>query len=93
MNVGEGRLKRRRKRPHRVHLGERGIYIFESRHSPEFKMELVAQDFHHLYVVREGRGFMHAGRSDPQPRSQYPADVAHPQPLHDRTRARVVDLR
>ena len=21
---------------------------------------------------------MHAGRSDPQPRSQYPADVAHP---------------
>ena len=56
--VGEGRLKRRRKRPHRVHLGERGIYIFESRHSPDFRMELVAQDFQHLYVVREGRGFI-----------------------------------
>jgi AraC-like DNA-binding protein len=51
-------LKRSRKRPHRVHLGERGIYIFESRHSPDFSMELVAQDFHHLYVVREGRGFI-----------------------------------
>jgi AraC-like DNA-binding protein len=51
-------LKRRRKKPHRVHLGDRGIYIFESRHSPDFTMELVAQDFHHLYVVREGRGFI-----------------------------------
>jgi AraC-like DNA-binding protein len=49
-------LKRTRKRPHRVYLGDRGIYIFESRHSPDFTMELVAQDFQHLYVVREGRG-------------------------------------
>jgi len=55
-------LKRRRKRPHRVHLGERGIYIFESRHSPDFRMELVAQDFQHLYVVREGRGFIETER-------------------------------
>ena len=39
-------------------MGERGVYIFESRHSPDFHMELVAQDFHHLYVVREGRGFI-----------------------------------
>jgi mannose-6-phosphate isomerase-like protein (cupin superfamily) len=51
-------LERRRKRPHRVHLGERGIYIFESRHSPDFRMELVAQEFVHLYFVREGRGFI-----------------------------------
>ncbi|HEX6183758.1 MAG TPA: helix-turn-helix domain-containing protein [Pyrinomonadaceae bacterium] len=51
-------MKRRRKKPHRVHLGDRGIYIFESRHSPDFTMELVAQDYHHLYVVREGRGFI-----------------------------------
>ncbi|HYG79189.1 MAG TPA: AraC family transcriptional regulator [Pyrinomonadaceae bacterium] len=51
-------MKRRRKKPHRVHLGDRGIYIFESRHSPDFTMELVAQEFHHLYVVREGRGFI-----------------------------------
>lgn len=51
-------MKRRRKKPHRVHMGDRGIYIFESRHSPDFHMELVAQDFHHLYVVREGRGFI-----------------------------------
>jgi AraC-like DNA-binding protein len=55
-------LKRRRKKPHRVHLGDRGIYIFESRHSPDFSMELVAQDFHHLYVVREGRGFIETAR-------------------------------
>lgn len=39
-------------------MGERGIYIFESRHSPDFQMELVAQDFVHLYFVREGRGFI-----------------------------------
>jgi AraC-like DNA-binding protein len=43
-------------------MGERGIYIFESRHSPDFHMELVAQDFHHLYVVREGRGFIETDR-------------------------------
>ena len=55
-------MKRTRKRPHRVHLGDRGIYIFESRHSPEFRMELVAQEFHHLYVVREGRGFIETER-------------------------------
>ncbi len=55
-------MKRRRKRPHRVHLGGRGIYIFESRHSPDFHMEPVAQDFHHLYVVREGRGFVETER-------------------------------
>ena len=55
-------MKRRRKRPHRVHLGERGIYIFESRHSPDFRMELVEQDFEHLYVVREGRGFIETDR-------------------------------
>ncbi|HEY0170870.1 MAG TPA: hypothetical protein VGB98_07595 [Pyrinomonadaceae bacterium] len=51
-------MKRRRKKPHRVHMGDRGIYIFESRHSPDFHMEMVAQDFHHLYVVREVRGFI-----------------------------------
>ena len=55
-------MKRRRKKPHRVHLGDRGIYIFESRHSPDFTMDLVAQDFHHLYVVREGRGFIETAR-------------------------------
>jgi AraC family L-rhamnose operon regulatory protein RhaS len=43
-------------------MGERGIYIFESRHSPDFRMELVEQDFHHLYVVREGRGFIETER-------------------------------
>ncbi len=41
-------------------MGDRGIYIFESRHGPDFRMELVEQDFHHLYVVRGGRGFIEA---------------------------------
>ncbi|HEX7318161.1 MAG TPA: helix-turn-helix domain-containing protein [Pyrinomonadaceae bacterium] len=52
------RPQRRRKRPHRVHMGGRGIYVFESRHSPDFRMELVEQDFHHIYAVREGQGFI-----------------------------------
>ncbi len=30
---------RKRKRPHRVHFGDRGVYIFESRHGPDFRME------------------------------------------------------
>lgn len=55
-------MKRRRKKPHRIHMSDRGIYIFESRHSPDFQMELIAQDFHHLYVVREGRGFIETDR-------------------------------
>jgi AraC-like DNA-binding protein len=79
-------LKRRRKRPHRVHLGEYGIYIFESRHSPDFSMELVAQDFHHLYVVREGRGFIETkGERVPIRENQIlhvPAHVAH-RPVDD----------
>ena len=39
-------------------MGDHGIYIFESRHSPDFAMEMVAQEFHHLYMVRAGRGFV-----------------------------------
>jgi hypothetical protein len=35
---------------------------------------------------------LHDSRSGDQPGSQYPADVPHPQSLHDRARARVVDL-
>ncbi|HEV2707296.1 MAG TPA: AraC family transcriptional regulator [Pyrinomonadaceae bacterium] len=52
------KVTRKRKRPHQVHLGELGIYIFESRHSPDFTMEMLARDFHQLYVVREGQGFV-----------------------------------
>ena len=74
-------MKRTRKRPHRVHLGDRGIYIFESRHSPDFAMELVAQDFQNLYVVREGRGFIETERERLPIRENQmiyvPAQVAH----------------
>jgi AraC family L-rhamnose operon regulatory protein RhaS len=49
-------VSRKRKRPHPVHLAERGIYIFESRHSPDFVMELIERDFNQLFVVREGQG-------------------------------------
>jgi AraC family L-rhamnose operon regulatory protein RhaS len=48
----------RRKRPHQIHLGELGIYIFESRHSPDFSMDFFSRDFHQLYAVREGQGFI-----------------------------------
>jgi len=79
-------LKRRRKRPHRVRLGERGVYIFESRHSPDFSMGLVAQDFHHLYVVREGRGFIETKGERLAIRENHilhvPARVAH-RPVDD----------
>jgi AraC-like DNA-binding protein len=53
-----GKATRKRKRPHRVHLGELGIYIFESRHSPDFTMDMLERDFQQLYVVREGEGFV-----------------------------------
>jgi AraC family L-rhamnose operon regulatory protein RhaS len=49
---------RRRKRPHQIHLGELGIYIFESRHSPDFSMDFFSRDFHQIYAVREGNGFI-----------------------------------
>jgi AraC-like DNA-binding protein len=48
----------KRKRPHKVHLGDLGIYIFESRHSPDFSMDFLARDFHQIYAVREGQGFV-----------------------------------
>jgi AraC family L-rhamnose operon regulatory protein RhaS len=79
-------LKRNRKRPHRVRLGERGVYVFESRHSPDFRMEMVAQDFAHLYFVREGRGFIEAesGRLPVRENQMVyvPARVAH-RPVDD----------
>jgi AraC family L-rhamnose operon regulatory protein RhaS len=69
-----------------VHLGDRGIYIFESRHSPDFSMELVAQDFHHLYVVREGRGHVETEHERVPIREHQvvhvPAHVAH-RPVDD----------
>jgi AraC-like DNA-binding protein/mannose-6-phosphate isomerase-like protein (cupin superfamily) len=83
---GEIRLRRSRKRPHRVHLGERGIYIFESRHSPDFSMELTAPDFHHLYFVRGGRGLIEtAGAEIPIRENKLvyvPAHTAH-RPVDD----------
>lgn len=49
---------RKRKKPHRVHFGNRGIYIFESRHSPSFTMNSIDWDFDQLFVVREGQGLL-----------------------------------
>lgn len=79
--------KRRRKKPHQVHLGDRGVYIFESRHSPDFSMDLHAPDYHHLYVVREGRGFIETEREKIPVRENQmiyvPAHAAH-RPVDDR---------
>ncbi|HEX8500040.1 MAG TPA: helix-turn-helix domain-containing protein [Pyrinomonadaceae bacterium] len=67
-------------------MGDRGVYIFESRHSPDFRMGLVAQDFHHLYVVREGRGFIETEHERVPVRENQlvyvPASVAH-RPVDD----------
>jgi AraC family L-rhamnose operon regulatory protein RhaS len=48
----------RRNKPHEVHMGDLGIYILESRHSPDFRMDFLARDFHQIYAVREGQGFV-----------------------------------
>src|SRR4028118_352515 len=45
----------KRKRPHQVRLGDLGIYVFESRHSPAFQMDLLARDFHQLSPAGAGR--------------------------------------
>lgn len=53
-----GNVTRKRKRPHRVHFGDHGIYIYESRHSPDFAMEFIKWDFDQLFVIREGQGLL-----------------------------------
>lgn len=51
----------RRKRPHQHHFTDLGIYVFESRHSDAFTMELDKWDFHKLCAIVQGNGFLETG--------------------------------
>ena len=51
----------RRKRPHQHHFTELGIYVFESRHSDDFTMEVNQWDFHKLCAIVQGNGFLDTG--------------------------------
>lgn len=53
----------RRKRPHQHHFTDLGIYVFESRHSDDFTMELDKWDFHKLCAIVQGNGFLETGTS------------------------------
>lgn len=50
--------KSKRKRPHQHHFTDLGIYVFESRHSEDFVMEMDEWDFHKLCVIVKGNGFL-----------------------------------
>lgn len=50
--------KSKRKRPHQHHFGKFGIYVFESRHSEDFKMEIGEWDFHKLCMIIKGNGLL-----------------------------------
>src|SRR5215470_9025692 len=51
-------LESKRKRPHQHHFRKVGIYVFESRHSEDFTMDMGQWDFHKLCVILKGRGFL-----------------------------------
>lgn len=75
------RTTSKRKRPHQVHLGELGIYILESRHSPDFSMDLLSRDFHQIYAVRAGQGFVET-QTEKTPIHENQIFYAPPHTLH-----------
>jgi AraC-like DNA-binding protein/mannose-6-phosphate isomerase-like protein (cupin superfamily) len=50
--------KSKRKRPHQHHFRDLGIYVFESRHSEDFTMEIGEWDFHKLCMIVKGNGLV-----------------------------------
>jgi len=50
--------KSKRKRPHQHHFTDLGIYVFESRHSEDFAMDMDEWDFHKLCAIVSGNGFL-----------------------------------
>lgn len=52
------KAKNKRKRPHQHHFSELGIYVFESRHSEDFTMEIGEWDFHKLCMIIKGHGLL-----------------------------------
>lgn len=60
------RVRSKRKRPHRHHFGDLGIYLFLSRHGKDFRAETMRNDFHKLCGVVTGSGHLE-GAGDPRP--------------------------
>ncbi len=52
------KAKNKRKRPHQHHFRNLGIYVFESRHSEDFSMEIGEWDFHKLCMIIKGKGLL-----------------------------------
>jgi len=52
------KTKSKRKRPHQHHFTNLGIYVFESRHSEDFTMQMDEWDFHKLCAITRGNGFL-----------------------------------
>jgi AraC-like DNA-binding protein/mannose-6-phosphate isomerase-like protein (cupin superfamily) len=52
------KTRSKRKRPHQHHFTDLGIYVFESRHSEAFTMEMDKWDFHKLCAIVQGNGFL-----------------------------------
>lgn len=71
----------KRRRPHRHRFTDLGIYVFESRHSEDFAMEMDEWDFHKLFTIIKGTGFLETEASMlPLGANQLlyiPAHVAH----------------
>ncbi|MDQ3252706.1 MAG: hypothetical protein M3R15_02180 [Acidobacteriota bacterium] len=57
------KTKSKRRRPHQHHFTELGIYVFESRHSEDFMMEMGEWDFHKLCTIVKGNGFIRKTRT------------------------------
>jgi len=52
------KIKSKRKRPHQHHFTELGIYVFESRHSEDFAMQMDEWPFHKLCAIVQGNGLL-----------------------------------
>jgi AraC-like DNA-binding protein/mannose-6-phosphate isomerase-like protein (cupin superfamily) len=52
------KARSKRKRPHQHHFTDLGVYVFESRHSNDFTMEMDKWDFHKLCAIVQGNGFL-----------------------------------
>jgi len=61
--MSEMKTKSKRRRPHQHHFTDLGIYVFESRHSEDFTMEMDEWDFHKLCAIVKGNGFLETKNS------------------------------
>ena len=75
------KARSKRKRPHQHHFTNLGIYVFESRHSEAFTMEMDQRDFHKLCAIVQGNGFLETKTAvipiGPNQLLYVPPDTAH----------------